>query len=101
MTILTWVLLTTPFLQTEQLLDVFLKAFLPQGRSNFEQLSNYFETKIKTRLNEKQLVLTVWDKDKIVAFAIFEKWEEYTYYLAEMAVIPEYQRQGIGKRLVF
>ena len=29
------------------------------------------------------------------------KWEGQSYYLAEMAVLPEYQCQGIGKKLVF
>lgn len=37
----------------------------------------------------------------MIGFAIFEKWEGPNYYLAEMAILPEYQKQGIGKRLVF
>ena len=45
--------------------------------------------------------MTVWDQDKLVAFAIFEKWEAQSYYLAEMAVLPGYQQKGIGKQLVF
>lgn len=98
---LTWLLLTNPYLQTESILDVFLKAFLPQGRSNTEQLTDYFYKKIKPRLDENQLTITVWDQNKIVAFAIFEKWREKSYYLAEMAILPEYQRRGIGKQLVF
>jgi ribosomal protein S18 acetylase RimI-like enzyme len=101
MVALTWLLLTNPFLQTESILEVFLKAFLPQGRSNIEQLSDYFYNKIKPRLEENQLTITVLDQDNLVAFAIFEKWEEQSYYLAEMAVLPEYQLKGIGKQLVF
>jgi ribosomal protein S18 acetylase RimI-like enzyme len=98
---LTWLVLANPFLQTESILDVFLKAFLPQGRSNVEQLSAYFYDKIKPRLEENQLTVTVWDQDNLVAFAIFEKWEEQSHYLAEMAVLPDYQRQGVGRQLVF
>ncbi len=101
MVALTWLLLKNPFLEIGSILDVFLKAFLPQGRSNIEQLSDYFYNKIKPRLEADQLTITVWDQDKLVAFAIFEKWEEQTYYLAEMAVLPEYQQKGIGKQLVF
>jgi ribosomal protein S18 acetylase RimI-like enzyme len=37
----------------------------------------------------------------MIGFAIFEKWGGQNYYLAEMAVLPEYQRRGIGKQLVF
>lgn len=102
MALLTWILLTNPLLHTESILDVFLRAFLPQGRSNIEQLSDYFYNKIKPRLlKENQITVTVWDQDSLLAFAIFEKWEEQSYYLAEMAVVPEYQRKGIGKQLVF
>ena len=75
MVVLTWLLLINPFLQTESILDVFLRAFLPQGRSNIEQLSDYFYNKIKPRLEENQYTITVWDQDNLVAFAIFEKWK--------------------------
>lgn len=100
MLLLTWILSISP-IQTEQLLNVFLSAFLPQGLSNIEQLSSYFDKKIMPRLETGQPILAAYDKDKIVGFAIFEKWEKQSYYLAEMAVLPEYQRQGIGKQLVF
>ena len=101
MVILTWIWLINPILQAEPILDVFLKAFLPQGRSNTKQLSDYFYEKITPRLEENQHVITAWDQNKLVAFAIFEKWEGESYYLAEMAVLPEYQGKGIGKKLVF
>jgi len=96
----TWILVVSS-LQTEQIFDVFLSAFLPQGRCNYEQLSDYFDHKIKPRLKEGHLTNLVYDKEKLVGFAIFQKWEEHTYYLAEMAILPEYQRKGIGKQLVF
>lgn len=101
MVIPTWTLLTNPYLQTESIREVFFTAFLPQGRSNIEQLSAYFHSKIMPRLEKKQLTITSWDQNSLVAFAIFEKWDRQSYYLAEMAVLPEYQRKGIGKQLVF
>jgi ribosomal protein S18 acetylase RimI-like enzyme len=88
-------------IQREQLLDVFLSAFLPQARFTTEELSHYFNQKIVPRLEKGQLVHTVFDQDRVVGFAIFENWDEQSYYLAEMAVSPEYQRQGIGTKLVF
>ena len=100
MTFLTWLLLANPILQTDAIAHVFLKAFLEQDRS-IDHLSDYFHGKIKPRLEENQFTMTVWDQDKLIAFAIFEKWEEQSYYLAEMAVLPEYQKKGIGKQLVF
>ena len=101
MVIFTWLLLISP-IQSEQLLDVFLSAFLAQNRLNTEELSSYFDKKIMPRFEKQgQLIHVAYDKEKIVGFAIFEKWEGQSYYLAEMAVLPEYQRQGIGKQLVF
>lgn len=100
MLLFNWLLLITP-IQTEQLFTLFLSAFLPQGRSTIEQLSNYFNKKIAPRLEKGQLIYAVFDNDRMIGFAIFEKWEEKSYYLAEMAILPEYQRRGIGKQLVF
>ena len=37
---------STAPIQTDQVLNVFLSAFLPQGRFNIDQLSDYFNKKI-------------------------------------------------------
>lgn len=100
MMVFCWLLLITPF-QTGQFLNVFLSAFLPQGRESTEQLSEYFNNKIIPRLQSKQLIYSAFDKDKLIGFVIFEKWEESSYYLAEMAIAHKYQRQGLGKQLAF
>ncbi len=100
MLLFNWILLVNS-IQTEQLLNVFLSAYLAQDRLNIEELSSYFNEKIIPRLETGELTLATYDKDKLIGFAIFEKWEGQSYYLAEMAVLPEYQRQGIGKQLVF
>src|SRR5579872_3226264 len=100
MVLFTWLLLVTPT-QTEQLFDVFLSAFLSQGRSTTEQLSDYFNKKISPRLEKGHLIYAAFDNNRVIGFVIFEKWGGQNYYLAEMAVLPEYQRHGIGKQLVF
>jgi ribosomal protein S18 acetylase RimI-like enzyme len=100
MIIFTWLMLITSF-QAQQLNDVFLSAFLPQARSSTEELSAYFNGKIVPRLEQTPLLLAAIDNGRIIGFALFEKWEDEGYYLAEMAVLPEYQGQGIGKKLVF
>jgi ribosomal protein S18 acetylase RimI-like enzyme len=100
MLLFTWMSLVSP-LQSKQILDVLLSAFLPQGRESVENLSDYFYEKITPRLAKGHLVHCVFVQDKIVGFIIFKKWEGKSYYLAEMAVLPEYQGQGIGKQLVF
>lgn len=93
--------LPAPTAQSKQLFDVFLSAFLPQGYSNTEQLLDYFNKKVIPRLEKDHFIFTAFDNDRIVGFSIFEKWEVHSYYLAEMAILPKYQHQGIGKQLVF
>ena len=100
MLIFTWLILITP-LQTQELHDVFVSAFLPQGRSTASILNDYFLTKVVPRLENDPLLLVVCDDERIIAFVFFEHWQEKSYYLAEMAVLPEYQRQGLGRKLVF
>ncbi len=95
-----WLSFISP-LESNQILDVLLSAFLPQGRESSENLSKYFDEKISPRLEKDHLIHSVFDQDKMVGFVIFEKWERKSYYLAEMAVLPEYQGEGIGKQLVF
>lgn len=94
--VFTWLLSTSP-IQSNQILDVFLSAFLPQCRANAEQLTDYFNKKFLPRIEKKQLINAAFDNTRMVGFAIFEKWSEESYYLAEMAVLPEYQGRGIGK----
>lgn len=95
-----WLLMISP-LQKEQFLDVFLAAFLPHNRSTNEQLTDYFYKKISHRLNNGQPICAAYVDNRMVGYAMFERWEDSSYYLAEMAVIPEYQLRGIGKQLVF
>lgn len=79
----------------------FYLLFLPQNRSTTEKLSKYFDQKIIPRLNNKHLIHIAYDHDKMIGFSIFEKWKKKSYYLSEMAVLPEYQGRGIGKQLAF
>lgn len=100
MIIFTWLIYLTS-LQHEEVRDVFLSAFAPQGRSTLEELNEYFDKKVIPRFEKGQLVYCAFVKDKMIGFAIYEKWDEKSYYLAEMAIAPEFQGQGIGKQLVF
>lgn len=87
--------------QTEQIFDLFLAAFLPQGRSTKEHLTTYFNQKIAPRFEKGQPTYVAMDKQKIIGFALFQHWDKSCYYLAEMALLPEYQGRGVGKKLIF
>lgn len=95
------IILLTPPIQTQSVINVFLSAFLPQGRFTAEQLAEYFNKKVIPRLEKGEFIYSAFDNDKMIGFAIFELWDDQSYYLAEMAVLPNYQRKGIGKQLVF
>lgn len=100
MIIFTWLVYLTT-LQQQEIKEVFIKAFLPQKREPLEAYHAYFEKGFIPRFEKGNLVNAAYSDDKMVGFAIFEKWDDQSYYLAEMAVIPEFQGQGIGKKLVF
>ena len=99
MLLFTWMFLVTP-IQIEQIYDVYLAAFTPQNRFKDHELEDYFAEKVMPRLKKPLLLAVAIDQNRIIAYAIFEKFA-MNYYLAEMAVQPEYQGKGIGKKLVF
>lgn len=88
-------------MQIDQISNIFISALLPQGRSNRHQLTTYFKEKVIPRLQTPDLLRIAHSKHNILGFALFEPWEEGNYYLAEMAVLPAFQRQGIGRKLTF
>lgn len=100
MILFTWLCILSP-IQMDQVFQVFLSAFLAQNRHTEQELKHYYYEKMVQRLNNPELFCGVFDKEQMVGFAIFEKWTEDSYYLAEMAVVPEYQQRGVGKQLVF
>lgn len=97
---LNWSERLTP-IQVEQSFAVFLSSFLTNDRANEVELTRYFRQKILPRFTQGHLIHIAQDQGTIIGFALFEKWEEQVYYLAEMAIEPAYQRKGIGKKLIF
>ena len=51
-------------------------------------------------LQHADLTITAWDGDRLVGIARTLTDFSYAAYLADLAVDMDYQRQGIGKRLV-
>lgn len=51
-------------------------------------------------IQNSDLILTAWDKDKLIGIARAITDFSYCCYLSDLAVDKDYQRAGIGKKLV-
>lgn len=55
---------------------------------------------IEAMLKNANLLVTAWDQDRLVGVARSVTDFSYCCYLSDLAVDLEYQKQGIGKRLI-
>lgn len=56
--------------------------------------------RFQTMLDNANLIITAWQKDKLVGIARCITDFVFTTYLADLAVDDNYQHQGIGKQLI-
>ncbi|WEV53424.1 GNAT family N-acetyltransferase [Bifidobacterium sp. ESL0704] len=56
--------------------------------------------RLQTMLDNSDILLTAWDGDKLVGVARALTDFSYACYLSDLAVDADYQRQGIGRKLV-
>lgn len=57
--------------------------------------------RLQTMLDNANLTLTAWDSDRLIGVARALTDFAYCCYLSDLAVHADYQRQGIGKELVY
>lgn len=55
---------------------------------------------IDSMLRNADLTITAWDGDALIGVARSVTDYSYCCYLSDLAVDSEYQRQGVGKRLI-
>ncbi|WP_367432031.1 GNAT family N-acetyltransferase [Snodgrassella alvi] len=58
------------------------------------------EERFQLMLDNANLIITAWDKDRLVGIARCLTDFVYVTYLADLAVDERYQKQGIGKQLI-
>lgn len=76
----------------EQVIELYNNAGLPRPTDDPERIKKMFEN--------SNLVVTAWDGDKLAGVSrTITDWV-WSSYLADLAVSPDHQKWGIGKKLI-
>ena len=78
----------------DQAIDLYIRSTLGERRPIHNKSA--FEAMLKNA----NLTITAWDGNKLIGIARTLTDFDYVAYLADLAVDQEYQRAGIGKRLI-
>lgn len=76
----------------EDVIRLYDAAGLPRPTQDKERIKKMFEN--------SNLIVTAWDRQKLVGVSRSITDWAWSCYLADLAVDPEYHRSGIGKKLV-
>ncbi|MFB4213249.1 GNAT family N-acetyltransferase [Shouchella sp. JSM 1781072] len=76
----------------EQLAEVFKASAINRPTEDLQRL--------ETMLQHSNLLVTAWDKDRLVGVARSLTDFSYCCYLSDLAVDRDYQAQGIGRKLI-
>ena len=87
---ITYKLDTTP--ETELIIDLYNSLGINRPTTDTERISKMYAN--------SNLIVTAWDKDKLVGVSRSLTDFCYCCYLSDLAVRREYQRAGIGKKLI-
>ncbi|NCD70017.1 GNAT family N-acetyltransferase [Mucilaginibacter agri] len=77
---------------TQQIIDLYNSAGLKRPTEDADRIGKIYEN--------SNLVITAWDGDLLVGVSRTITDFYYTAYLADLAIKLEYQKEGIGKKLV-
>jgi N-acetylglutamate synthase-like GNAT family acetyltransferase len=76
----------------QQVIELYNEAGLPRPTHD--------PKRIQSMLENSDLIVTAWDKNKLVGVSrTITDWV-WCSYLADLAVHPDYKRSGIGKKLI-
>lgn len=76
----------------DQIIELYNSSGLPRPTTDKERIQKMYDN--------SNLVVTAWDKDLLVGVSrCITDWA-WSCYLADLAVHPDYKKNGIGKKLV-
>ena len=81
-------------ISAEQAIDLYTRSTLGERRP-INNINTFTDM-----LAHANLTVTAWDEEKLVGISRSLTDFSYVAYLADLAVDEDYQRQGIGKRLI-
>ena len=77
---------------TQQVIGLYNRAGLPRPTGDYERMHQLLE--------QADLIVSAWDGEKLIGISrTITDWV-WSAYLADLAVDPDHERSGIGKRLV-
>jgi len=83
---------STRNIPVDELIELYRRAGLPRPIGDRSRMQKVLEN--------SNLVVSAWDQNKLVAVSrCITDWE-WSCYLADLAVDPEYQQHGIGRKLI-
>jgi len=77
---------------TDQVIALYNKAALPRPTNDPERIQKMYEN--------SNLVVTAWDNELLVGVSRSITDWVWSCYLADLAVDPGYQKEGIGRKLI-
>lgn len=81
-------------ISVDQFIDILTRSGLHQRRPVSDQ------NRIDKMLKNSNIILTAWDQDKLVGVSRAVTDFSFCCYLSDLAVDLDYQKKGIGKRLI-
>lgn len=75
-----------------EVIKLYNKAGLPRPTNDKERIQKMYDS--------SNLVVTAWDNDKLIGVCRSMTDWVWCCYLADLAVDPDYQKGGIGKKLI-
>ena len=76
----------------DQIIELYDSAGLPRPTHDKERIQKMFES--------SNLIVTAWDNDLLIGVSRSITDWVWSCYLADLAIHPDYQKDGIGKKLV-
>ena len=76
----------------DQIIELYDNAVLPRPTNDKERIQKMYDN--------SNLIVTAWDNDKLVGISRSITDWAWSCYLADLAIHTDYQKYGIGKKLV-